>query len=226
MAFWASRYREEAPKTIQPVASQPSSMGGDEPMVDALEGGEIVRVSEKYARRESLPILRKYQQPAVQKPANKLGPKETGGMDTFRRPLRSDKDGVRAALSDNFHWALSQKRRQLGLSRKQLAVAVNAREQDVKLLENGVLPSNDFVLISALERQLGVNLRREPTASAPPVAALRPARSVLAGGSVPLFEKPEMVPSRASVRPKEIDGDALLNQEDLLGDIEIDDKKA
>jgi len=87
-----------------------------------------------------------------------------------------------------------------------------------------VLPSKDFVLISALERHLGVSLRKEQTANAPPAAALRPARSVLASGSVPLFEKQETASSRELLQSNFADKDVLFTQEDLLGDIEEEDE--
>src|SRR3989338_3984631 len=198
-------------------------------LVDALDEGVIVRVPESYARREGLPILRKWVPPQPEhKSPNKLGSKEIGGMDAFRRPLRKESEGVRAALFDNFHWALRHRRQQMSLSRKQLAVAVGASEQDIKFLENGVLPSNDFVLISTLESYCGITLRKEPAASAPPTNTLRPARSMLTGMSAQLFGSGN--DSESSVRKhsgkeltekKEQD---LLNSEDLLGDaIELDD---
>ena len=188
-----------------------------EVMVDALDDGIIVRVSESYARREGLPILRKWSPPQpAQKSLNKLGPKETGGMDTFRRPLRRD-EGIRASLLDNFHWVLGQRRKQMHLSRKQLAEAVKASEYDIKLLENGVLPTNDFVLISALERHCGISLRKEPTASAPPTTSLRSARSVLAGGSMPRFGVSSDADSSSSKQKRANEQD-LLESDDLLGD--------
>ena len=193
-----------------------------EVMVDALDDGIIVRVLESYALREGLPILRKWVPPQPDyKSPNKLGPKETGGMDAFRRPLRKEEEGVRAALLDNFHWALRQKRQEMRLSRKQLASAVGASEQDIKFLENGVLLSNDFVLISALERYCGITMRREPAASAPPANTLRPAKNILAGISNDSTSLARKHSSKELTEKKEQD---LLNSEDLLGDaIELDE---
>ncbi len=214
--------------------NEPSRTGGvqQDILVDALDDGVIVRVPESYARREGLPILRKWVPPQPEhKSPNKLGPKETGGMDTFRRPLRKEADGIRAALLDNFHWTLRQKRQEMRLSRKQLAAAVGASEQDIKFLENGVLPSNDFVLISALERYCGITMRKEPTASAPPTNTLRPAKNMLAGGNTSFFGSSNDSASpvrkhsgKGLTEKKELD---LLNSEDLLGDaIEFDESSA
>ena len=191
-------------------------------LVDALDGSSIVRVSESYARREGLTILHKWVPPRSDyKSPNKLGPKETGGIDVFRRPLRKESEGVRAALLDNFHWALRHRRQQMSLSRKQLASAVGASEQDIKFLENGVIPGNDFVLISALERYCGITMRKEPTASAPPMNTLRPARNTLSGSSNDSASPFRKHTSNELTEKKERD---LLNSEDLLGDaVELDD---
>lgn len=208
---------------VQQSASTPNEI-----MVDALDEGSIVRVPESYARREGLPILRKWTAPQAQvRLANKLGPKETGGMDTFRRPLKKDSGGVRDALLENFHWVLSQRRKRMNISRKQLATAVGGTEQEIKLLENGVLPTNDFILISAVERHCGISLRKDGPASAPPATSLRPARSVLAGGSVPAFGSSELREQRSNnTRPaREKDSD-FSKADDLLGDhIELVDEQ-
>lgn len=143
-------------------------------MVDALEEGAIVRVAESYARREGLPILRRFsphqQAVAAQAAAKPGGPKETGGIDTYRRPLRSEARGVRASLTDNFHWELQRCRRERRMTRKQMAEAVHVKEQDIKLIENGVLPANDFVLVSALEQYFNITLRKEGAVASPPPA--------------------------------------------------------
>ncbi len=191
-------------------------------LVDALDDGVIVRVPENYARREGLTILRKWVLPETEhKSSNKLGPKEIGGMDAFRRPLRKEIEDVRTALLDNFHWTLRQKRQQMRFSRKQIAAAVGASEQDIKFLENGVLPSNDFVLVSALERYYGITLRKEPAASAPPANTLRPARNMFSGGSSGSASLSRKRAGKELTEKKELD---LLNSEDLLGDaLEFDE---
>ena len=141
-------------------------------MVDALEEGVIVRVPESYARREGLPILRTFagQQQASTASSKPGGPKETGGIDTFRRPLLHEAQGVRASLVDNFHWELQRCRRERRLTRKQVAEALHIKEQNIKLIENGVLPANDFVLVSALEQYFDVTLRKEGAVASPPPA--------------------------------------------------------
>ncbi len=149
-------------------------------MVDALDDGRIVRVAESYALREGLLILQRLRpvdtpeaRAAVHR-ARKLDDVRMAPFEALRRPLPRQVDEVTASLIDNFHWILAQKRRERSLSRKRVGEAVGAIEQDIKLIENGILPSKDFVLVSKLENFFGVNLRKEGGAApAPNLATLR-----------------------------------------------------
>ncbi|MEK6928615.1 MAG: helix-turn-helix transcriptional regulator [Nanoarchaeota archaeon] len=129
--------------------------------VEAIESGKIVRVSEDYAFREGLPILRRPQSRAeYPKKAPEKEKWELFGIDTFRKPLKN-KNNVIATLVDNFHWQISSKRKQSNMTRKQFAAALGVSEGAVKLIENGLLPSDDYVLISKVEQYLGINLRKD-----------------------------------------------------------------
>ena len=129
--------------------------------VDAIEDGRIVKVSEDYARREGLMILRKRVEEVQNKPVQKKDEGNKFLFDDFRRPLKMKDNQVFSELVDNFHWILSKKRKGLGLSRKQVAQRINVSENDLKMIENGVLPSNDFILINKLMSFYGVNLRKD-----------------------------------------------------------------
>lgn len=136
-----------------------------EELVEAIEEGRIVRVREQYARLEGLPILRKHK-PTVQesiKTREKMlqDKQETFSFDDFRKPLRTSKSQVLSELLDNFHWEISKKRRTINLTRKQLAKEINEPESSIKLIENGILPSNDFVIINKLQSRLKINLRKD-----------------------------------------------------------------
>ena len=141
--------------------------GQDTGMVEAIEDGRIVRVTEEYARRERLLIIRKNEKsldsPKAQQEI-KLTPRLRGerkaffDIEKYRRPWK-DKNEILDSLVDNFHWIASSKRKQLNLSRKQLADAISVSEEDLKVFENGGLPKNDYVLISKLENYLKINLR-------------------------------------------------------------------
>src|SRR3989338_3282633 len=130
-------------------------------LVEAIEEGRIVKVSEDYAKREGLPILRK-QQPKIPKPAQKKDSEEKRlFIDDLRKPLKALKSQVMTELVDNFQWEIAKKRRQLAITRKQLAASISEPEYVLKLLENGILPKDDFVIINKLQAKLNLNLRKD-----------------------------------------------------------------
>lgn len=132
-------------------------------IVEAIHEGKLIRAYEDDALREGLFILRYVDGLPSSAQSKKVKPEEEKKLlfDDYRRPLRA-KEGVMKELADNFHWLIMEKRKSRGMTRKQLATAVRASENDIKMIENGVLPSPDFVLINRIEQCLGVNLRKNP----------------------------------------------------------------
>jgi len=139
-------------------------------LVDAIEDGRIVRVTDEYARREGLLVIRRPEPSALDSPRAqnqmKLTPRLRGerkayfDIERYRRPWH-DKNEIIGSLVDNFHWIINSRRKQLNLSRKQLAQEINVNEEDLKMIENGVLPHSDYVLINKLENRLKLNLRKD-----------------------------------------------------------------
>jgi transcriptional regulator with XRE-family HTH domain len=78
-------------------------------------------------------------------------------FEEYRKPLRENE--LRAGLNEHFHWELQKQRKLKNLSRKQVAQATGLKEEDIKLLENGII-GTDYVALSALERYYGLNVRR------------------------------------------------------------------
>jgi ribosome-binding protein aMBF1 (putative translation factor) len=140
-----------------------------ENVVDAIEDGRIVRVSRDYAVREGLLILRKPEPPKVDSALVKqqmhISPRLRGDrkiyadLDRFRKPLR-EKNDIKASLIENFHWILINKRKSLNLNRKQVSQSTGVSEEDIKNLELGLLPHNDYIAISRLENYFSINLRK------------------------------------------------------------------
>src|SRR3989338_2177107 len=98
-------------------------------MVEAIDDGRIVRVPEDYAVREGLLILKRPKplapaQPVAEQPADR----RASGLDAFRKPLRYKQNDVAGSLVDHFQWIVGQKRKEKGLTRKQVASAVQCSE--------------------------------------------------------------------------------------------------
>lgn len=128
--------------------------------VEAIEEGKIVRVSEEYARMEGLPILKK-PEICVRKPRHDPNEEEHLSLEDFRKPLNWQKSQVMAELIENFHWKISRKRKELGITRRQMAQVINEPENNIKLLENGILPKSDFIIINKIQSYLKINLRKD-----------------------------------------------------------------
>ncbi len=145
-------------------------------IVEAIEDGRLVRVSEEYAKKEGLfilkrPMIQSYQQrSAISTPKISYQDKlemEYGrrrksvlDLDRYRRPLNAKKEGVYFDLIDNFHWEIQKARKIRGLSRKQISSTLGESEEDIKMIENGVLPRGNYVLLNKMEKHFGLKLRR------------------------------------------------------------------
>ena len=194
-----------------------------EPMVDALESGCIVRVTEAYARNEGLTVLRRMPlQTNEEKMASiaqtqRVERTRLAPFEALRKPLRRDKNNVLGSLIEGFHWQISKRRRERNLTRKNVAQAIGVGEQELKMVENGILPADDFVIISKLEKYFSLNLRKDGGRhDAPASTSLRPAlraREMNSNSSISSKSIGESV--------KEVDQDSLLGVDDLIAD-EID----
>jgi len=136
-------------------------------MVDAIEEGKIVRVTKDYARKEGLLVLRQIVSEKKETETHgwqrKYGKKEEGRVlfDDFRKPLHWRNNQVFVELIDNFHWEIMKARKRRNMMRKQAAAGIGCSESDLKILESGLLPSNDFVLINKVQKFFNINLRKD-----------------------------------------------------------------
>lgn len=140
----------------------------NEKLVEVIEGGRIAKVPEYYARREGLPILRKV---ATPKPVEEklppsgiktpLSKRLNQGLivDNFRKHDWKE-DQVLQELVENFHWKIRVERRRQGFTRRQLAKKIGEQEENLRKLENGILPMKDFILIHKVQDVLGIKLRK------------------------------------------------------------------
>ena len=141
-----------------------------ESIVEVIKEGEIIRMSESQAMDEDLFVLRKIieqeREPLDLSNIESSKPAPASRLEEWRaRHLNLKKNNVLADLKDNFHWEISRVRRMKNISRKQLAEKVEESEESLRMIEFGELPSDDFVLISKIERVLEIDLRKEKAIS-------------------------------------------------------------
>lgn len=136
-----------------------------EEYVRAIRGDEIVVVPRSVAIAEELFVLGTHKTEET-KALPKLP--ETGKRNVPVYRLDYKKNNVVKELIDNFHWEILKYRREKNLSRKQLANALRVPEEELKMVERGELPRDDFILISKIESHIGVNLRKNPSVRSQP----------------------------------------------------------
>ena len=178
--------------------------------VEAIEEGKIVRVSEKYAKREGLPILRKQQVIQFQRTTSQLHQTKLKSMleqdkrhptDYLKRKPEWKEKQVISELVDNFNWTIKSERRKKGITRSQLAKLINEPENNIKMLEFGVLPSPDFLLINKIQNALNINLRKDGRDFSKP-----PASDILSQAKTKMMKK-EDEKEKTSVSGAEIEID-------------------
>src|SRR4030042_1192373 len=64
-------------------------------------------------------------------------------------------------LIDNFQWVIQRVRRNRKITREQFAKGIDENESTVRMLESGILPNNDYRIISKAENFLGVTLKKK-----------------------------------------------------------------
>lgn len=142
----------------------------EENFVEAIFEGKIVKVPERYAKREGLPILKKPRAIQLQRATANLPPGKIKmlaeqdrkhPMDLLKKQPTLQEKQVISELIDNFTWHIKSARRTKGITRSQLARLINEPENNLKMLEFGILPSPDFQLINKVQTALGINLRKD-----------------------------------------------------------------
>lgn len=138
--------------------------------VDAIEDGKIVRVTERYAKQEGLFVLKREAPVPIPMKLSESDSKEDPfrrksktplDLDRYRRPLNYKKSNLISDMAENFHWDIIKSRKLRNMTRRSLAAAVGATEEDIKKLENGILPSEDYILVSKIEKYFGISLRKD-----------------------------------------------------------------
>lgn len=143
--------------------------------VEAIKDGEIIKIPEKVAIMEDLFILRKIVNqspsnvPVQNAQINKQRDVSSRGsiMSEWRHgKFGNKKNNAVLDLISNFNWEISKNRKASNMTRSKLAEMIKSTEEEVKMIELGELPKDDFVLISRIEQVFGINLRKHPASIA------------------------------------------------------------
>lgn len=155
--------------------------------VEAIEEGKIVKVTEEYAKREGLLVIRKQndtttydytpekKETFTRKNEDKRLRKDFT-LNKMRKPLNYYKNNIINDLVDNFHWEIIKARKIKNVTRKQVAQALNENEETIKMIENGILPDDNYILVNKIQSYFGINLRKDGKNFSAPLVLRKPER--------------------------------------------------
>ncbi len=153
-------------------------------LFDAISDEGVVKICEKCARDEHIPIIRRpttfqlkeaerkqtfYERASSsikeaekrENPEKKL--QETTLREIVDRNYESKapkKKELRPEMIDNFHWTIMRARRRKKLTQSQLAKQIEESEAAIKMVEQGILPEDDYKLVNKLENFLNIRIIR------------------------------------------------------------------
>ncbi len=148
-------------------------------LFDVIAGNEIVKMCERCAILEDIPIIKKpttsqlkeaeknysvYQR--MKKLAGLEKKEEKHDESILSRIKKLDEnpefempEEKSLNLVHNFHWYVIRARRNKGLSQKQLAMLLGESEEAIKIIEKGELPGEPEILIKKLEQFFQIKLK-------------------------------------------------------------------
>lgn len=172
-------------------------------LVEVIGEEEIIRVCEKCAIKEHLPIITKpstfqlkdsEKSYTVRERLSRIsgqvekkitldslrlqGPKNLDSAQkhqflTKDKPRITEEEQKRLDLIDNFNWYIKRARMKRGMMIRELAKAIGETEIVIKMIENANLPSDANRLISKIEQFLSINLRKGQISKVQEKAPLR-----------------------------------------------------
>jgi|WetSurMetagenome_2_1015567.scaffolds.fasta_scaffold167116_2 ribosome-binding protein aMBF1 (putative translation factor) len=154
----------------------------------AISGRGIVKICEDCNRIEQLPIMNKptdeqilqSKSPRSKSIQDRLNAmrggdinknKIMGGEVTLRqlidKKFSAQKPQAPSDLIPNFHWEIQRAKRLKKITREEFAKGIGESEISVRMIEQGILPSNDYKIINKIESFLGISLRKSGTSGFP-----------------------------------------------------------
>lgn len=128
-------------------------------LFDAISNEGIIKICEKCASEEGIPIIKKFYEskknPLLRKQEDNLR-KIANSKIVTNENKREFED-----LIDNFHWIIMRVRRIKHLTAEQLGKELGESEKTIKLAERGFLPNNYREFIKKIEDILGIRLFKE-----------------------------------------------------------------
>ena len=150
-------------------------------LYDAISAKGIVKICGECNAVEKFPLIKKatdsqieesQRQKSVRDMLSGMNRNRMTGREMTLRELVDRNMKERLAkqpsdLVDNFHWDIQRIRRARKITREQFARGISEPESTVRMIEQGILPNNDYKIINKIESYFGINLRKPGTSGFP-----------------------------------------------------------
>ena len=151
--------------------------GNNTKLYHAISNRGIVKICGDCNSLEKFPIMKKpteeqisesktMRPKSVQERLNNMNRMKLGGNEVnlrtlVDRNLKSHMVQVPADIIPNFHWTIQRIRRVKRISREEFAKGIGESESTVRMIEQGVLPEDNYKIINKIEGFLKISLRKE-----------------------------------------------------------------
>jgi len=145
-------------------------------LYDAISSKGIVKICGECNATERLPIIKRPTTDQIEDSQRQKSVRDmlsgvnrnkmlTGREPTLRelvdRNLKERLSKQPSDLIDNFQWTIQRVRRSRKITREQFAKGIGESEATIRMLESGILPNNDYKIITKAENFLGINLKKQ-----------------------------------------------------------------
>ena len=146
---------------------------------NAISNKGIVKICEHCASIEHFPIIKKpvenqaipQRQVSVKDRLDRMNRasavQEINLRELIDKNLKTKRMQNYPDLIDNFHWTIQRIRRARKITREQFSKGICEPESNVRMIEQGILPGNDYKIINKIESYMGVALRKPGTSGFP-----------------------------------------------------------
>jgi len=150
-------------------------------LFDAISNKGIVKICADCNMTERLPLIKKATDRQIEESQrqksvrdmlggmnrNKMSGREMSLRELVDKNMKERLSKQPSDLIDNFHWEIQRIRRLRKITREQFAKGISEPESTVRMLEQGILPNNDYKIINKIEGFLQINLRKPGTSGMP-----------------------------------------------------------
>ena len=88
------------------------------------------------------------------------GSREPNLRELIDKKFKEKNGQTYSDLVDNFHWTIQRIRRARRITRGDFANKIGESESTVQMIESGILPEDNYKIISKIENYFGISLRK------------------------------------------------------------------